>query len=218
MHTHALSPTRYRPPTNGGCRSTGECCSKPRLPRRNLQHRARVAPSRTLGCGSRRPRRPAAAATVVSALQLRPWVNGWSKTDLVELVHLYSNLHSMAMFQRQVKAGATLRPRDRPAPRQIQTRLDPYQPKALAMAYRDGKTIKELACAFGVHRVTVASLLRRHGVELRQVGLSTEQVAEASRLYPEGWSLARLADRYDVDDMTVRRYLLLAGGRDAVAA
>jgi hypothetical protein len=59
--------------------------------------------------------------------------------------------------------------------------------------------------------VTVTSLLRRHGVELRQVGLTAEQVAEARRLYPEGWSLARLAERYNVDDMTVRPYLLLAG-------
>jgi Sigma-70, region 4 len=126
-------------------------------------------------------------------------------------MRLYSNLHSMTMFQLRVKARATLRPRDRPALRQTQTRLDPYQSNALAMAYRDGKTIKELACAFGVHRVTVASLLRRHGVELREIGLTDMEVAEACRLYPDGWSLARLADRYDVDDMTVRRYLLLAG-------
>lgn len=130
---------------------------------------------------------------------------------LVELVRLYSNLHSMTMFQLRVKARATLRSRDRPASRQIQTRLDSCQSNALALAYREGKTIKELACAFGVHRVTVASLLRRHGVEPHQKGLSDKQVAEACRLYHAGWSLARLADRYDVDDMTVRRYLLLAG-------
>jgi hypothetical protein len=129
----------------------------------------------------------------------------------VELVRLYSNLHSMAMFPLRVKARATLRSHDRPAPRQTQTRLDPCQSNALAMAYRNGKTIKELAQRYGVHRVTVVSLLRRHGVEPRQVGLTDMEVAEACRLYPEGWSLARLADRYDVDDMTVRRYLLLAG-------
>jgi hypothetical protein len=37
------------------------------------------------------------------------------------------------------------------------------------------------------------------------------QTAEGGRLYPDGWSLARLAERYGVDDMTLRRYLLLAG-------
>ena len=64
---------------------------------------------------------------------------------------------------------------------------------------------------FGGHRATVTAVLQRLGVEPRQSGLSNEQVADACRLYPEGWSLARLAERYNVDDMTVRRYLLLAG-------
>ena len=79
------------------------------------------------------------------------------------------------------------------------------------MAYREGKAIKELARNFGVYRTTVTAILERSGVELRLAGLSNAQVAEACRLYPGGWWLARLADRYSVNDMTVRRYLLLAG-------
>jgi hypothetical protein len=74
------------------------------------------------------------------------------------------------------------------------------------MAYREGKTIKELTGMYGV-----TSLLRRHGVEPREIGLTDIDVAEACHLYPDGWSLARPAERYDVDDMTVRRYLLVAG-------
>ena len=64
---------------------------------------------------------------------------------------------------------------------------------------------------FGIHHTTVTAVLQRLGVEPCQPGLSAEQVAEACGLYPEGWSLARVAERYDVTDMTVRRYLLLAG-------
>ena len=79
------------------------------------------------------------------------------------------------------------------------------------MAYSEGKATKELARRFGIHRATVTVVLQRLGVELQQKGLSDEQATEARRLYPEGWSLARLAERYDVTDMTVRRYLLLAG-------
>ena len=67
--------------------------------------------------------------------------------------------------------------------------------------YRDGKTINELVDRYGIHRVTAASLLRRLGIERRRVGLSDEQVGEGSRLYPESWSLARLAERYGVNDM-----------------
>jgi len=40
--------------------------------------------------------------------------------------------------------------------------------------------------------------------------LSPGQLYDATRLYREGWSLAKLRDKFGVDDMTVRRYLLLA--------
>jgi hypothetical protein len=78
------------------------------------------------------------------------------------------------------------------------------------MAYTERKSIKELAGTHGIHRLTATSLLSRRNVQLRQVGLCHDQVAEACRRYPEGWSVARLAERYGVDDMTVRRYLLQA--------
>jgi hypothetical protein len=132
---------------------------------------------------------------------------------LVELVHLYSNpkagLESLASLH--VRATSARRPHESPAARQAQVRLDPQRAKSLAAAYRAGEAINELAARFGVHRITVTAHLQRLGVELRQKGLSDEQVAEACRLYPAGWSLARLGERYGVKDMTVRRYLLLSG-------
>ena len=132
---------------------------------------------------------------------------------VVELVHLYSNPPAGLERVQQLLARATStpRPRDRPATRQAQVRLDAHQANELAVAYRAGKPTKELADRFGIHRTTVTAILQRLGVEARQLGLSDEQVTEACRLYSAGWSLARLAVRYDVTDMTVRRYLLLAG-------
>jgi transposase-like protein len=120
---------------------------------------------------------------------------------IVELVHAYSNPKAglEILPKLLVKATSTRRPPERPTSRQAQVRLDPYEANAVAAAYRNGETIKELAGRYGIHRVTAASMLRRLGVD------------EASRLYPEGWSLARLAGRYGVDDMTMRRSLLLAG-------
>jgi hypothetical protein len=76
--------------------------------------------------------------------------------------------------------------------------------------YRTRAKIQELARQFGVHRTTVTALLLRHGIKLRQVGLSPDTVGDAARLYRDGWSLARLGAKFSVDDMTVRRYLLLA--------
>jgi hypothetical protein len=131
----------------------------------------------------------------------------------VELVHAYSNPHSglKTLPKLLVKATSSLRSQERPASWQTQVRLDPHQAQELAAAYRDGNATKDLAVRFGIHRATVTAVLQRLGVDLRQRGLTDEQVAEVCRLYPEGWSLARLAERYDVDDMTVRRYLLLEG-------
>ena len=90
-------------------------------------------------------------------------------------------------------------------------RLDTVAVAELIASYRTGTNINELAERFGVHRTTVACLLRRHGVDVRAVGLSPSQVRDAARLYREGWSLARIGKKFGVDDMTVRRHLLLAG-------
>jgi lambda repressor-like predicted transcriptional regulator len=128
-------------------------------------------------------------------------------------MHLYSNPKAGLESLQKLLVGAKTarRPSERPVPWQTQVRLDPHQAKELASAYSAGNATNELAARFGIHRATVTAILHRLGVDLRQRGLTDEQVAEACRLYPEGWSLARLAERYGVTDMTVRRYLLLAG-------
>jgi hypothetical protein len=71
--------------------------------------------------------------------------------------------------------------------------------------------VKELAQRFGIHRVTVTTLLRRHGVELRRAGLVPHDIPMAARLYSQGWSLARLGSKYSVDPATVWRALRAAG-------
>lgn len=77
--------------------------------------------------------------------------------------------------------------------------------------YLSGANMGEVAERWGVHRTTVAALLRRSGIEPRQPGLTQEQVNEASRLYVEGWSLGRLGERYGCSADTVRLALLKAG-------
>ena len=128
-------------------------------------------------------------------------------------MHLYSNLKAgLEMLPKLlVRATSSHRRHECPASWQTQVRLDPHRAKELAAADSAGNATNELAARFGIHRATVTAILHRLGVDLRQRGLTNVQVAEACRLYPEGWSLARLAERYDVDDMTVRRYLLLSG-------
>lgn len=77
--------------------------------------------------------------------------------------------------------------------------------------YQAGRSVKNLAERWRVHRGTVANHLREAGVEIRSRGLSSEQVSEAVRMYGDGWSLRQLAARYDCDYETVRQALLRAG-------
>jgi hypothetical protein len=53
----------------------------------------------------------------------------------------------------------------------------------------------QLAKSWHLHRTTVAEHLRRAGVAVRQRGLPAERLDEAVRLYAEGWSCQRLAQR-----------------------
>lgn len=111
------------------------------------------------------------------------------------------------------KQASLHRPPPAPLPpkRQMQNRLSDEATAELVEAYQAGALIKDLAGQFGIHRATASALLVRQGVTLRGRGLTPAQVADASKLYCQGWSLARLGERFNVDGMTVRRHLVLTG-------
>lgn len=73
--------------------------------------------------------------------------------------------------------------------------------------------MKELAAHWGLHRTTVAAQLRQAGVQLRRQGVPDALLDEAIRLYNDGSSCQRLAQRYDCDAETVRQTLKRAGVR-----
>jgi site-specific DNA recombinase len=80
--------------------------------------------------------------------------------------------------------------------------------RQLIEGYEEGAALAELGDRFGIDRRTVSVILKRHGVRMRQRGLSPEQVAEAVRLREAGWSLAGIGARLGVGATTVRRRLL----------
>ena len=90
--------------------------------------------------------------------------------------------------------------------------------------YEAGSSVYTLGSEFGIHRVTVAAILRRRGVPLRRAGLNSDQVEEAAHLYLElRWSLARIGEQMAVAARTVRSALLAHGvtmrdvhGRDVI--
>jgi DNA-directed RNA polymerase specialized sigma24 family protein len=90
-------------------------------------------------------------------------------------------------------------------------KLTPQQITELVQGYKDGQTVYALADRFAIHRVTVSAHLHRHGVQLRRQGLSPLDATHAQLLYAEGWSLARIGTRLDVDAHTIRRALKAHG-------
>lgn len=94
---------------------------------------------------------------------------------------------------------------------QTQRRLSADQIAELVEGYRSGNTMKELASEFRIHRTTVSSHLSQQGVRIRRGGLDQQQVAEAVRLYEQGWSSGRLGERLGVSADTVLTVLRRAG-------
>ncbi len=95
--------------------------------------------------------------------------------------------------------------------RPVQHRLRPEEIAELVAAYRAGGTIDELATRFSVHRTTVMGHLTRLDVARRRRGLSAEQIGDAAKLYAQGWSLARVGERFAVSGETVRVAFQKAG-------
>ena len=70
--------------------------------------------------------------------------------------------------------------------------------------------INDLATMFGLSRTAVMANLHRLGAESRR-GVVDRRIEEASALYKQGWSLAKIGKRYGVYPSTVRDALLEAG-------
>lgn len=98
--------------------------------------------------------------------------------------------------------------------------LIPYYPRhhlatheieELVADYQTGSTAKELGDRWGVHRTTVAALLKARGVQLRNRPLDEAELSSAIGLYQSGLSLATVGQRLARDPNSVRMVLLRAG-------
>lgn len=97
------------------------------------------------------------------------------------------------------------------APRQRHRRLRDAEQLKLVESYRAGNAVNALAREFGISRQTIVAILDRHGIEHRQQRLSADDIAEASRLYEYGWSLARIGNHLQVNASTVLNVLRRIG-------
>lgn len=77
-------------------------------------------------------------------------------------------------------------------------------------AYQAGEASTTLAKRYCIGKATVLRLLE-DGVVRRRQSLSPDDVATATRLYAQGWSLARIGERLGCDHSVVMRALERTG-------
>jgi IS30 family transposase len=132
----------------------------------------------------------------------------------VDLIRRCSNRAIWTKRHSHLPKGTDSNHNDTPRTRRTAAaKLTPQQVAELVQGYKDGQTVYVLADRFGVHRVTVSAHVHRHGVQLRRQGLDPPDVTHAQILYAQGWSLARIGTRLNVDAHTVRRALKATGIR-----
>ena len=115
------------------------------------------------------------------------------------------------LFRRLVLTEPEVGPPASPVPqRHHQTHLTDDKRVDLLERYMSGERAFELARAFNLDRRTVASILSRAGVR-RPRSMSAEDRAEATQLYEQGWSCARIGEHLGRNHSTVWLALKAAG-------
>jgi DNA-directed RNA polymerase specialized sigma24 family protein len=130
----------------------------------------------------------------------------------VELLGRYSNQAKLREKLQGLLLMEAARSPDEPSrpPKQVQVRLSAAQEVELLERYLAGERAFELAKAYGVDRRTVADRLSRAGVR-RPRSMTDQERIDAARLYGQGWSCARIADRLGRHAGTVWLALRSAG-------
>jgi DNA-directed RNA polymerase specialized sigma24 family protein len=97
-------------------------------------------------------------------------------------------------------------PQRKPRKRRI-TELNAVELTAMIADYTAGATLKQLAAIYHYSHVGISDALEGVGVQLRRRGLTNTQADEAEHLYATGQSLARIAERMEVNPSSVRALL-----------
>ena len=113
--------------------------------------------------------------------------------------------HSSHVGDNDISPGQTAGTDVGPRPtKQIQNRLSDEAVTRLLANRELGASIKALAAEFSIHRTTVLAILERKDVP-RRSGVIVRNLDQATHLYQQGWSLAKVGRHFGVDAATVRR-------------
>jgi hypothetical protein len=95
--------------------------------------------------------------------------------------------------------------------RDLKRRLGSAKIDELVAAYQFGQTTTQLMATYNLSKTGVLTLLASRGVTMRNQPITQSQLAEATKLYTTGLSLATLSKQLGVPHETIRRSLISAG-------
>ena len=101
--------------------------------------------------------------------------------------------------------------REAPSARRKWKLLDDEERADVVARYAAGETSTALAAEHGVAKSTILGILRANSVVVRRQPMTSEQVAEAARLYESGLSLSQVAKQLQVNQETMRVAIMNAG-------
>lgn len=90
---------------------------------------------------------------------------------------------------------------------QHQRQLTDSECNKIVRLYRNGVQVKEICQRFEIDKQRVREICKRRGIKPRTRGLNDVQKRQTEQLYAEGLSAQKIADRFNVADDTVLRYL-----------
>ena len=89
--------------------------------------------------------------------------------------------------------------------------IQPADEIEMVNGYQAGSTLRELRVRFRVSKSRISSILKAHGVKIRNQSLEADTIALGIRLYNSGLSLAQVGSNLSCDANTVRLALVKAG-------
>lgn len=90
-------------------------------------------------------------------------------------------------------------------PHRLDRKVSPETAAQLIADYESGTPSTQLAKIYGLGKGSVLKLLKGAGVQMQNHGLKQENFEEAAMLYRDGWSLPRVAERFDCSVGSVRK-------------
>jgi hypothetical protein len=138
---------------------------------------------------------------------------------LVDVIGAYSNLtftrktpEELECLIALTRESSTKKP-DQPELfiRDLKRRLGPAKIEELVAAYGSGQTAPQLMATYNISKTGVLTLLASRGVTMRNQPITQSELAEATKLYTRGLSLAALSKQLGVPHETIRRGLISAG-------